>query len=1402
MAFTNEEVTRLYVAYFDRAPDAAGLDYWVNHSGLDTLDQIAASFADQPETQEKYPDSLTDAEFVNTIYNNLFHRDAEPEGLDYWVNELENGNIDRPHMIEAIVNGAQDDEQGQDRTTLDNKTEVGLYVAVELGLDTVNFSLEDVTADPQSVEDAKEEAQKYVPINLDLTTGADDLAGSLGDDTFSAELLTLNDGDKIVDPSSEDNDQFTAEINDDISKEVTITDVENVAVTTYGSHDIDMKNITGVKNFTEVNSTGKLTLKNIGSADMSLGLEGPNTNTIDANYASGVLAGSDDTLKLKLAKASNVDVTTDSGFESVSIDVDGDSDIASLKISGANKLSIDGDGSVDLAKGVVDNFSSVEIANNGDLTIGDISKDIDTLKISNDGDATIGKITKTVNTLAVANSGKTTVGSINSVSSIEGAENQGGIVATNIDPTTGLATDVISTSTSGATIITGNGDDNINVTSNSNSLHSTTVKMGAGNDKLDLSAIAAGGFYFFGGEGDDLLNLRNTYSLSSSDVVDMGEGNDTVKVATDASHSLVAKGLETLEIIPSGAASATSTSIKFTSVDSAIDIVDRETVKNSNFTLTGLKNGSTFIADKAKVGSLEIGFANGAEAELVIDVQKGLKDNLTVENVETLTLKSGADAMTGGSNSIRLDGTAKTLSADVTGKFGTRSTDIVESSGNVSKESLESLDIKATDNVKLNNVTNDNSLKTVNIESTGTNTTIDTNSVVSAGKDMESITIKANGDIGASNTPDITAESVQSITAESVSGAANLGNLNVQDAVNHDGGIGSITVSGKTGAQIDSAATVDKIDSLTVSSSAGAAKTKAIDGATTKATLGTLKADAFKGAQIGNIGATTTVAALESAEAISNGVGYSATVGSVNVTNTTNTAVVSLVKAQADKTASIGNIKVDNIQEVAAVSNKTATSIGNIDVTAKTGKIGTIDATSTNGTVSIGDIGSTLAAAEIGSIDAQGGGDTTVGSVKSDKIGTINATSTKGTVSVGDIDAEAEIGSIDAQGGGDTTVGSVESDKIGDITISSTNGMALLGNTTSKKALDVVTSDGTIGDISISAKMNAKLFDVGQTTAPSEIGTITLTSKAGEVIIGDITVDDSNPLEITADAKKRVAGIAAAISTIESKKSGIDFTIKSASGALINKVDLKAGASATSSDIDISLTTTGTTNGTKSTITNKSTNDNSSVTVDLGGGANDITINAAAGTVKVAGNDGTDTINLSGMTSGTYDSSKIDGGKGDDSLTAGAGIDKIYGGEGDDTIDAGKGADTIVGEKGADKLTGGAGADEFIYLSTTDSDTTNGVDIIGDFVSGTDVIDLSGITGSNPGTNPSNITTAGSKLNGTANEFGGNEIAFYTDDTDTWVYFDSDGNDQYDAGTDLEIELDGITSVAAGDFLI
>ena len=55
----------------------------------------------------------------------------------------------------------------------------------------------------------------------------------------------------------------------------------------------------------------------------------------------------------------------------------------------------------------------------------------------------------------------------------------------------------------------------------------------------------------------------------------------------------------------------------------------------------------------------------------------------------------------------------------------------------------------------------------------------------------------------------------------------------------------------------------------------------------------------------------------------------------------------------------------------------------------------------------------------------------------------------------------------------------------------------------------------------------------------------------------------------------------------------------------------------------------------------------------------------------------------------------MDGGNGDDALTAGSGDDKLYGGAGNDDLDGGTGDDLLDGGFGNDALSGGSGDDEF-----------------------------------------------------------------------------------------------------------
>ncbi len=145
---TEQKVAELYVATFNRAPDKPGLDFWVNDSGF-TIEQIATSFFDQTETQDLYPPGTTETEFVTSVYDNLFNRLPDAAGLDYWVDALGSYAVTRPIMIEAVKNGAQ----ATDAKIVANKAEVGLYYANK-DLQEY-FLLSNVTEDLSTVEIAK-----------------------------------------------------------------------------------------------------------------------------------------------------------------------------------------------------------------------------------------------------------------------------------------------------------------------------------------------------------------------------------------------------------------------------------------------------------------------------------------------------------------------------------------------------------------------------------------------------------------------------------------------------------------------------------------------------------------------------------------------------------------------------------------------------------------------------------------------------------------------------------------------------------------------------------------------------------------------------------------------------------------------------------------------------------------------------------------------------------------------------------------------------------------------------------------------------------------------------------------------------------------------------------------------
>ena len=144
-----EQIIELYIAYFDRAPDAVGLLFWANAfaEGL-SLDGMAAQFTPQPETQAAYPPGTTNEAFVTTIYDNVFGRTPDQAGFDFWVGQL-NAGAARDVFILEVLRGARVDidpalgqtvidQQLADRAYLESKTDIGTYFAITRGMSDVD----------------------------------------------------------------------------------------------------------------------------------------------------------------------------------------------------------------------------------------------------------------------------------------------------------------------------------------------------------------------------------------------------------------------------------------------------------------------------------------------------------------------------------------------------------------------------------------------------------------------------------------------------------------------------------------------------------------------------------------------------------------------------------------------------------------------------------------------------------------------------------------------------------------------------------------------------------------------------------------------------------------------------------------------------------------------------------------------------------------------------------------------------------------------------------------------------------------------------------------------------------------------------------------------------------------
>ncbi len=94
----NGAIARLYLAYFERRPDAGGLEFFLTRGY--TAEQVSNTLVRSDEFQQRYG-ALDDVAFVDLVYANVLGRSPDAAGRSYWIDQLR-GGLSRARVMLAF----------------------------------------------------------------------------------------------------------------------------------------------------------------------------------------------------------------------------------------------------------------------------------------------------------------------------------------------------------------------------------------------------------------------------------------------------------------------------------------------------------------------------------------------------------------------------------------------------------------------------------------------------------------------------------------------------------------------------------------------------------------------------------------------------------------------------------------------------------------------------------------------------------------------------------------------------------------------------------------------------------------------------------------------------------------------------------------------------------------------------------------------------------------------------------------------------------------------------------------------------------------------------------------------------------------------------------------------------
>ena len=810
--------------------------------------------------------------------------------------------------------------------------------------------------------------------NFNLTLGQDSgpaFVGTASADTYTSGALTQNANDSLDGAGGTDTLNATVALNVPVG--FATKDIEILNFTAIATSAVDFTTITGATEANSVGSSAALTVNNIGDAKVALGLQGANNNSITANYTPAAISGPTDTLTVNLRGSSNSQVVVNNGFEAVKVNTTTASTLATLTAPGAATATLSNAARLTVNDGTLNAFRTINIDGAGGAVLGSIA--VGNLRTL-DASASTGAITQTVDT---------TTGLVN-----------------------GTSSKVISLDTAGGSISTGSGNDIIGVSANTFTTSATSINLGAGDDNLRIVDPGFGTFLASGGSGNDVFYAQ--VDLRAGNVIDGGDGIDTVNFFAGANSTFIARGVERIGF------QGTTNTVNLVGADTAAAISDSGTAAT---TVTGLVNGSSYTSTAVKTGVTSLGFSSGQNATLTANFMAGTSGAVTTTNVKNLTITTGAASTLGGS--VTGDAALTSLTINATGTLGmVMPVAIVEAP----TENLESLTVTGNAAVTLDEINNNDRLKTVSVSTTAGDVTV--------------------GDIQAiENVADV---SGAQISVSTTNGAAKLGNVSILGIANTAlSSIQSIAVSGTVdsgGSTSIGAIFADSIGTLAVSSTGGSVSlfgatvgantiANTTDGVITSisanaangVTVGQIRADSIGSISLASTNASSTSAAVFLGPVLGNAAAVGPIPGALSVGAVTVSSAAGAVTTAPISASSLGNFSV-NAKTTATVNNIT---VLNATGTAQSGSFNVVAGTSAtlfdlvldrSGNVSVRTLGGDLTHGEIEFED------TAARTVAFDAVGNIVSTASKTIENIGgDLTLTAKASGAFSVGGTTVSVG-------------------------------------------------------------------------------------------------------------------------------------------------------------------------------------------------------------------------------------------------------------------------------------------------------------------------------------------------------------------------------------------